>query len=276
LIFLICILIQDKTGTGHTMRTHGNTWARRKPCRFLCKLVIKNVPTHSLNGSKVFFSLSIGLQIFKRIHSPFLNLWYAYRQIDGQIFQRDANESVLVICLHTDRRTSLPERCQRKVYLWYAYRQIDGQVFQRDANESVLVIGLHTDRRTDLPEGCQRKWTWSKRFIQNVISLFPKTLGFRDNSNGYSAYCYKIMGLRLKNWITDGIKVVTQQTSQNYYYTYTILQRPKVLISFSLSLYYWKSRLSSQVKPIINTAITQSDLLTPRCCLFTFPTIQFI
>jgi hypothetical protein len=50
-------------------------------------------------AQQFFFISSIGLQIFMRIHSPFLKLWYTYRQKDEQSYfqqflHRDVNENV--------------------------------------------------------------------------------------------------------------------------------------------------------------------------------------
>jgi len=46
-------------------------------------------------------------------------------------------------------------------------RKTNRATFNRNANESIK---------------------GNTRFIQNASSLFPKTFGFRGNSNGYSAY----------------------------------------------------------------------------------------
>jgi hypothetical protein len=99
-IFVICIWIQGKTGTGHTISKQGNTRAHMKPYRFLCKLDIKNVPTQNRNGPTVF------LQFFNR---------------PTNFHENPFTVSQVVICLQTERRTEL----------------ISTVFFQTDANESV-------------------------------------------------------------------------------------------------------------------------------------------
>ena len=42
------------------------------------------------------------------------------------------------------------------------------------------------------------------------------------------------MGLRLKNWGTDGIKTLTERACQNYYYVYTIQHIIQYAIQYTI------------------------------------------
>lgn len=213
-IFLICFgfKIRQELGTQWArMATLGRSGSHIDSCVSWSL----NMFRHKTEMAQQFlFSSSIGLQIFMRIHSPFLKLWYAYRQKEGQ-----------------------------------SYFQ---QFFHRDVNESVHETHV----------------------LFRMLFLFSLRLSvFEAIQKGHSAYWYKNMGLRLKNWGSDRIKTLTERTFQNYYYVYTI-QYTSQSVNFVLSLtVLLKVTTKQQVKPIINTAITQSDLLATRYCVFTIPTM---